>query len=267
MRVHNIVVAGKSGAGKQPRNDVLLAKYNLTQLSTGNIFREYMGAYGKIREHVRTDGLFVEGCFAPDVDIRRALSGAAQAAGVPVESAVLGFKAAQYVDLGKFVPDEITNALLAAAFRKNKGRGFVLDGYPRTPEQAEFLLNLAKESQTRIDLILLVENDDETIIKRTVGRRICSDRTCGKVFHLKHKPPRADGTCVVCGAKVIHRSDDTEDKIRTRLKEYVDKALPAIARLVAANIPFVTVPGNLPEFTDAAVQKSVLDAIRMVLGD
>jgi adenylate kinase family enzyme len=266
MTVENIVVAGKSGAGKQPRIDVLVETYNLRQLSTGNIFREYLGAFGKVRDQVDVTGLWSDGVFAADDQIRTRLAQAAKAAPVEVESALLGFKAAQYVDRGLFVPDDITNALLAAAFHASQGRGLVLDGYPRTPEQSDFLLSLLAGTKTRIDLVMIVDNDDEAIVARTIGRRICPNKACGKVFHLEYKPPTAEGACTACGTKVIHRSDDTEEKIRTRLEEFRNKAKPAIDRLVASGIPTVAVPGNLPVFTDEAVRASVLTLTRPILG-
>lgn len=266
MAIRNLVVAGKSGAGKQPRIDVLVQAYGLTQLSTGNIFREYLGAFKKVRANVTTDGLWVEGRFAPDADLATALAPACAAAGVDVDAAVLGFKAAQYVDRGLFVPDDITNALLAAAFRARGCNGIALDGYPRTVDQSRFLLDLVAREGTGLDLILVVDNDDEAIVARTVGRRICPNAACGKVFHLQFKPPAADGTCTACGTPVILRSDDTEEKIRTRLAEFQAKALPAVEHLQAAGIPLVTVPGNLPVFTDEAVRESVLSVVKPVLG-
>jgi len=266
VAVQNIVVAGKSGAGKQPRIDVLLEAYGLRQLSTGNIFREYLGVFGKVKDKAKVDGLWRDGRFAPDAGIRKALADAAKAAGVDPEAAVLGFKAAQYVERGLFVPDDITNALLAAAFRAAKGQGLVLDGYPRTPEQSDFLLGLVREVGTKLDLVLIVDNEDDAIVARTIGRRICPNKACGKVFHLQFKPPAEGGKCTACGTPVIHRSDDTEEKIRTRLAEFQAKALPAIRRLTAAGIPSVAVPGNLPVFTDQAVRDSVLSVVRPVLG-
>lgn len=266
MSVQNIVVAGKSGAGKQPRIDVLVAAYGLSQLSTGNIFREYLGHFGKIREGVNVEGLWTDNGFAPDAAILKVLTPAATAKGVAPDAALLGFKAAQYVDRGRFVPDSITNDLFAAAFRKAGGKGLVLDGYPRTPEQSDFLLALTKETGTVIDLVLIVDNDDDAIVKRTVGRRICPNKNCGKVFHLEFKPATAEGTCTACGTPVIHRSDDTEEKIRTRLAEFQTKALPAIQRLVGAGIKSATLPGNLPVFTDEAVRESVLSVVRPLVG-
>lgn len=266
MSVQNIVVAGKSGAGKQPRIDVLVETYQLRQLSTGNIFREYLGAFGKVRDKVDVTGLWSEAGFAPDDQLSRRLASVATNAGIDVQSAVLGFKAAQYVDRGLFVPDDITNALLAAAFHAASGRGLVLDGYPRTPEQSEYLLSLLGQTQTKIDLVMIVDNEDEAIVSRTIGRRICPNKACGKVFHLQYKPPTAEGTCTACGTKVVHRSDDTEEKIRTRLEEFRNKAKPAIDRLVASGIPSISVPGNLPVFTDEAVRASVLSLTRPILG-
>ena len=265
MEIQNIVVAGKSGAGKQPRIDVLLSEFGLKQLSTGNIFREYLGAYGKVRDQVSITDLWKDGVFASDAVIRKAFAAAATGAGILGESAVLGFKAAQYVDRGKFVPDDVTNALLAAAFKDNAGKGLVLDGYPRTPEQSAFLVGLLREPNTKLNLVLVVDNEDEAIVARTIGRRICPNKSCGKVFHLEFKPPTADGKCTACGTAVILRSDDTEEKIRTRLQEYQDKALPAINALTAAGIATVHVLGNLPVFTDEAVRESVMGAIRPVL--
>lgn len=265
VTVQNIVVAGKSGAGKQPRIDVLVETFGLTQLSTGNIFREFLGHFGKIRDAVNVAGLWSESGFAPDATLLAALTPAAEAKGVSPAAALLGFKAAQYVERGLFVPDSITNDLFAAAFRGAGGKGLVLDGYPRTPEQSDFLLSLLKETGTRIDLVLIVDNDDDAIVKRTVGRRICPNKACGKVFHIEFKPPTADGKCTACGTAVVHRSDDTEEKIRTRLTEFQTKALPATQRLIAAGIKSGTVPGNLPVFTDQAVRDSVLSVVNPLI--
>jgi adenylate kinase len=142
----------------------------------------------------------------------------------------------------------------------------LLDGYPRTIDQADFLLDLARAAGTKLDLVLLVENDDDTIVRRTVGRRICPNKSCGRVFHVIHKPPTPEGTCTNCGTPVVHRSDDTEEKVRTRLAEFQTKALPALNRLLADGIPLVRVPGNLPVFSDEAVEESVLSAVMPLIG-
>ncbi len=264
-QIRNIVVTGKSGAGKQPRIDVLCEAFGLEQLSTGNIFRAYLGAWKQVREGIDAAAFYAGDGFAPDAEIEAAVAPACQAAGVEPAAAVLGLKAARYVDGGVFVPDNITNELLASAFQAADGAGLVLDGYPRTPDQSRFLLELVEKAGTPIDLIVLVDNEDEAIVARTTGRRICPNKACAKVFHTQYKPPRDGVYCTACGAEVIQRSDDTEAKIRTRLAEFQAKAKPGIDVLTAAGIPMVNVPGNLPVFTDEAVRASVMDALAPVL--
>jgi adenylate kinase len=248
-QVQNILVMGKSGAGKQPRIDVLVKEFGLVQLSTGNIFREYLGKFNEIGFTGDIKAFFDEkkGKFVTDAAIAKKLGD------------LLGLKAKYFMESGKFVPDSITNALFEAYFAKSGYKGMVLDGYPRTPDQSKFLLKLTKAKGTKIDAIVLVDNEDEAIVKRTIGRRICPK--CKKVFHLEFKAPRDGKFCTECGAEVILRSDDSEEKIRSRLQEFQDKALPAMELLKTKGIPVATVPGNLPVFTDEAVRASVMDAI------
>ena len=258
--IQNMVVMGKSGAGKQPRIDVLVKEFGLVQLSTGNIFREYVGAFDRSgfkgdleRFYDAERDTFV----ADDVII-----GAIREQLVTVDDArsvMLGLKAKYFMNSGRFVPNSSTNELFAEYFFKGNYKGFVLDGYPRTPDQSRFLLDLCAEKGVNVDMVLLVENEDGPIIERTMGRRIC--KKCQKVYHVKFKPSRDGINCDVCGIPLIQRADDTEEKIWTRLAEYYDKAVPALAVLEEAGIPVARVPGNLPVFTDEAVRDSVMSAI------
>src|SRR5207237_1829852 len=102
----------------------------------------------------------------------------------------------------------------------------------------------------RLDLVLVVDGADDDILKRTLGRRICPSKDCAKVFHLEFKPPRDGKYCTACGAEVIQRADDTEDKIRNRLREFHEKAKPAVDWLAAQGIPVANVNGNLAKFSD-----------------
>ena len=253
----NIVVSGKSGAGKQPRIDVLVEEYGLEQLSTGDIFRNYLGKFNKYRydgdleifwnddkKQFISDDLIAEKLGTNDQDI------------------LLGLKAKYFVEKGLFVPDYITNALFEAFFAKKNYRNQVLDGYPRTPEQSKFLLDLMQKHDSKIDFVLVVDNTDERIISRTIKRRICPK--CGKVYHLEYKPPVDGKFCSKCGTEVIQRSDDTEEKIRSRLREFQEKALPALNYLKDQGMPVVTVPGHLENFTSENVRKSVIDEIKKV---
>jgi adenylate kinase len=259
-KVHNIVVMGKSGAGKQPRIDVLVSELGLKQLSTGNIFREYVGAFDKSGYNGDLERFYdaKKDTFVPDDLIISSIKEQVPDAKDP-RSVMLGLKAKYFMNSGKFVPNSSTNELFKEYFSRGGYKGFVLDGYPRTPDQSKFLLDLCREHKVKVDLILLVENEDELIIERTMGRRIC--KGCGKVYHIKFKPSRDNIHCDVCGKDLIQRSDDTEEKIRTRLGEYYDKALPALKVLEDARIPVARVNGNLPVFTDDAVKGSVVKAV------
>ncbi|MFP3872469.1 MAG: adenylate kinase family protein [Candidatus Natronoplasma sp.] len=247
--VDNVIVTGKSGAGKQPRIDVLVEEYGLEQLSTGDIFRSYLkkvDEFGYVGDISQFWNESTEK-FVPDDEIAEEL-------GTDEEEIILGMKAKYFVDRGKFVPDRITNELFESYFRKKDYSDQVLDGYPRTVDQAKYLLDLMEEKNVEIDFILWVRNTDEKIIERTVKRRICPE--CGKVYHLKYDPPE-DGMCEKCGVEVIQRSDDTEEKIRSRLQEFHQKTKPMIEYL-EDKIPVVEVPGHLEEFTPENVRKSVM---------
>ncbi len=251
--ISNVVVTGKSGAGKQPRIDVIAEEFGLEQLSTGNIFRSYLGKFNEYGYEKSLSEFWdgSKGKFISDDEIMEKL-------GTSDDDILLGMKAKYFVDRGLFVPDYITNELFKSYFAKKGYRKQVLDGYPRTLNQAEFLLNLVDEEHSGIDFVLLVENSDEKIIERTVNRRICPK--CGAVYHLKYNPPD-NGRCTKCGAEVIQRSDDTEEKIRSRLEEFRKKTVPALDYLEKQGIPVVRVPGHLEEFTPENVRRSVMDEV------
>jgi adenylate kinase len=255
----NLIVMGKSGAGKQPRIDVLVNEYGLMQLSTGDIFRHYLGCLEAFGYTGRLTAFIDESTseFISDEEIKSQLGIGSHA---DADSIVLGLKATYFVNSGKFVPDAITNALFDAAFTASGFRGVVLDGFPRTVDQARYLCGRAREEAVRFDAIILVENDDEMIVSRTVGRRICP--VCKTVYHVEHAPPCRRGFCTQSACdqvSVIRRSDDTAEKIRMRLQEYHIKAVPALAYLKEQGIPVHNIQGNLPVFSEAAVRASVLD--------
>ena len=260
--VELIIVTGKSGAGKQPRIDVLTGEFGLDQLSTGNIFREYLGILKKTRLEIALSSFWDESKndFIPDEEIKKILENEGNS---DVQDLILGIKAKYFIEAGKFVPDKITNSLFANYFKKYNYTGVVLDGYPRTNTQSQFLLNLLEKNNKTISFVLIVENDDETIIQRITGRRICPND--GKVFHIKYKPPKDGKYCTECDTEVVLRSDDNEENIKTRLLEFKNKTIPALKVLEDAGIPIIKVPGNLPVFTDEKVRESVMNALSLIL--
>jgi adenylate kinase len=253
-KITNVIVTGKSGAGKQPRIDVLLEEFNLEQLSTGDIFRSYLGKFNDYGYEKDLDIFF-------DKEKDNFISNEKIAEKIKTDNKdiILGLKAKYFVNKGLFVPDYITNELFKSFFKKKDYRNQVLDGYPRTKNQSIFLINLIEEENSKVDFVVWVENSDEKIIKRTIKRRICPK--CKKVYHLEFKPPKNGKFCKKCGTEVIQRSDDTEEKIRSRLNEFKEKTLPAIKNLEKNNIPIVKVPGHLEVFTYENVKKSVMKEI------
>ena len=140
----------------------------------------------------------------------------------------IGRKAAGYVRSGTLVPDDvICEVMLAAIDRLEAGRGFILDGFPRTLPQAEALDAGLKQRSLGLDAVLLFELDDAAILERIVNRRIC--KNCGATYNMKFLPPRNEGVCDVCGGPLIQRVDDREEVVRTRLATYRSQTAPLIA--------------------------------------
>ncbi len=139
----------------------------------------------------------------------------------------LGLKAKAYMEKGALVPDQIVIALVSERFSKSDARkGFILDGFPRTPEQAENLDQGLKKLEMPLDLVLYFKTSLAVIIRRLSGRRVCSQ--CGKNFHLTNFKPKVDGLCDVCGGKLFQRPDDKEETIENRLKVYESQTEPLI---------------------------------------
>ena len=138
--IHNIIVTGKSGAGKQPRIDVLINEFGLTQLSTGNIFREYVGAFdgSGFRGDLEVYYDDINDTFVKDEVIEAAIK--EQLPDLDdIRQVFLGLKAKYFMNSGRFVPNSSTNELFAEYFSKGGYKGFVLDGYPRTVKQFDLL--------------------------------------------------------------------------------------------------------------------------------
>ncbi len=260
--VQNVLVMGKSGAGKQSRIDVLLEEFGLEQLSTGEIFRYYMGIFnecgfkGDLAQFWDNDLDW----FKDVVVLVEMLGGNCKGR---MKEVLMGLKAKYFVDSGKYVPDRITNSLFKAYLSRSNYRGKVMDGFPRTPGQAKFLLELATRKNFTVDFAIHVYNRDESIIKRLMGRRICPK--CKKVFHLEFEPPTNGRFCRMCGTEVIIRSDDTEEKIRSRLNEFTEKTEPAIEYLKNHNLKILSVPGHLEVFTPESVRQSVMEQVNKIL--
>ncbi len=139
----------------------------------------------------------------------------------------LGLKAKAYMEKGALVPDEVVIALVKERLSKpDAAGGFILDGFPRTVEQAESLDRTLDELKMPLDFVLYFKTSLAVIIKRLSGRRICGQ--CGKNYHVINFKPKVEGQCDVCGSPLVQRPDDKEETIEKRLKVYESQTEPLI---------------------------------------
>lgn len=135
----------------------------------------------------------------------------------------LGVKAQTYMDKGELVPDSIVIGMVEEVLSKKPG-AIILDGFPRTVNQAEALDSLLKKLQVTIGKAIFLEVPYETLFKRLTGRRVC--KNCGAVYHIESKPTKKGQVCDNCGGDVVQRNDDKEDVIANRLKAYEEFTMP-----------------------------------------
>jgi adenylate kinase len=185
---------GPPGAGKGTQAERIVAEFGVPHISTGDAFRLAMKQ------------------------------------GTP-----LGQKAKEYVDQGLLVPDEITNGIVRDRLAlEDCQKGFLLDGFPRTLEQAEALDAMLAEMGRTIDHVVNLKVDRGLLLARLTGRRIC--KSCGATYHVMFNPPKQEGVCDKCGGELYQRSDDTEAKVGTRLDEYISKTAPLLDYYAAKGV-------------------------------
>ncbi len=136
----------------------------------------------------------------------------------------LGRKAKEYMDRGELVPDELMVAMIEEVMPE--GSGVILDGFPRTTVQAQALEDMLGRYQREVSCVVLFDLEDEVIVERLSGRRICPK--CGAVYHVKYSPPKVDNLCDVCSTELIQREDDREEVIRRRLEVYRRQTAPLV---------------------------------------
>lgn len=132
----------------------------------------------------------------------------------------LGRSAKSYIDAGQLVPDEVVIGLIRECLASPECKnGFILDGFPRSIPQAEALDAMG----INIDVVLSLSVEDEVIVERMSGRRVCA---CGASYHVQSNPPKREGVCDKCGAELVIRSDDNPETVKKRLKTYHEQTEP-----------------------------------------
>jgi adenylate kinase len=142
------------------------------------------------------------------------------------EGTELGKKAQTYMDSGGLVPDDVIIEMMVRAMQSTAGSGFVLDGFPRTVNQARQLDKALNSNDNKIDLVVNLEIEDDLVLQRMTGRRSCP--ACGAVYHIQNIKPKVDNICDNDGAKLVQRPDDEPDVVANRLKTYHQQTEPVV---------------------------------------
>lgn len=141
------------------------------------------------------------------------------------EGTTLGQKAAEYMDAGKLVPDDLIVGIIEERISQpDAQKGYILDGFPRTIPQAEALDTMLERRGERIDAVVSLEVPDQEIVERLSGRRTCPE--CKAMYHVAFNPPKEEGRCDVCGAALVRRSDDAPEAIQKRLEAFHEQTEP-----------------------------------------
>ncbi len=181
-----IIMLGAPGAGKGTHAKKITEKFGIPAISTGDIFRE---------------------------NIKNGTE--------------LGKKAKEYMDAGNLVPDELVCDLVVDRLKQDDCKnGYILDGFPRTIPQAEALTAALAKNDDAIDYALEIFIEDQAIIDRMSGRRVC--KSCGATYHVVNIPPKIEGVCDECDGELIVRDDDAPETVKKRLDVYHEQTAPLI---------------------------------------
>ncbi len=187
-----LILLGAPGAGKGTQAATMAAETGLAHIATGDLFRE------NIRNETE-----------------------------------LGKQAKVYVNRGELVPDELTvRMLLDRLERPDCQKGCLLDGFPRTVDQAKALDAALKDRGQAVDKVLYINVGEEEVVARLAGRWTC--RQCGAIYHEQHNPPQVKGRCDKCGGELYQRDDDKPETVRNRLAVYNQQTAPLIEHYARA---------------------------------
>ncbi|MGX7244953.1 adenylate kinase [Enterococcus quebecensis] len=198
----NLILMGLPGAGKGTQAEKIVDTYDIPHISTGDMFRAAMK-----------------------------------------NETALGLEAKSYIDKGALVPDDVTNGIVKERLAEpDTDKGFLLDGFPRTLDQAEALDKMLKELNKEIDAVIDIHVEEEILVERLAGRFIC--RTCGATYHKIFNPPTVEGTCDRCGGHDFYqREDDKPETVKNRLAVNIKSSAPILDFYKAKNV-LHTIDGN-----------------------
>ena len=213
----HILLMGPPGAGKGTQAAELVKAFQIPHISTGDMFR------AAIKEGTET-----------------------------------GKQAKSYVEKGQLVPDAVTIGIVRDRLGQDDcKKGFILDGFPRTVEQADALTGILKDLGLSLTRVLNINVPASDLIERAVGRRIC--KKCGATYHTKFNPPKKEGICDECGSELFQRADDNAETMKNRLSVYEASTKPLIDYYKKAGL-YTEVDGR------QAIDKVTADLIKVLQG-
>jgi len=217
MSQFNLILLGPPGAGKGTQASRIVAEYGIPHISTGDILR------GAVKNQTQ-----------------------------------MGLEAKKYMDAGELVPDSVVIGIVKDRLQEpDTAKGFLMDGFPRTIPQAEALDAALDALDRAVTKVLALLGDEEELILRLTGRRICRD--CQAPYHVEYNKPAKEGVCDVCGGELYQRDDDSEATVRNRLEVYRAQTEPLIAYYDAQGlVARIDGTGNTPD--------GVYEEIREALG-
>jgi adenylate kinase len=212
----NIILIGPPGAGKGTQAKRMIERLSIPQISTGDMFR------------------------------------AAVQAGTP-----MGRKAKEYMDKGSLIPDNVVIGVVDERLKKDDCKqGYVLDGFPRTLEQAKALDGLLAMAGSKLDHVVVIAVPDDYLVQRLTGRRTCMG--CGYMHHIEFDKPKKEGICDKCGGELYLRDDDKEETIRQRLTTYHQQTSPLIE--------YYSAKGIVRTIDGTGTMNKVENAIKVTIG-
>ncbi len=212
-----VLLMGPPGAGKGTQAEKLVETYKIPHISTGDMFRAAVS-----------------------------------------QGTELGKEAKKYMDAGGLVPDEVTIGIVREGLSQPAcAQGFILDGFPRTEEQAGALDKILKDLGVKLTGVVNIEVPDKDLVSRVTGRRIC--KKCGATYHISFNPSKVEGICDKCGGDLYQRDDDKKETVKKRLEAYHSQTEPLISYYKKQGV-YIEIDGTQAIDKVYAAVKSSLDS-------
>ena len=217
-----IIMLGAPGTGKRTVGKLLSEELGIVHISSGEIFRSYAKKHDKLGEQIEN-----------------------------------------YISNGLLVPDELAIQIVEKRLEEpDVKNGVILDGFPRTRNQAIVLDYILKLQRKMVDVAVELDLPDDDIVDRIVKRRTCINKNCREIYNLDFKPPKKEGICDKCGGPLVQRIDDNEETVRKRLKTYHETSEGFINYYKRENILYTVKMNNESNTTTKDVAIEIRDYLQ-----